>query len=256
MAILALMALALARPTLYSQVPLGDNSVPTALGLVFDTSLSMKYKDKDKTRLDEAKERAREIVGKLPDSSLVFVVDSSISGSTGLSPAAALKRIDELTISHDQPAAQRGDGRGVRGRSAERQAGAGRVCPDRPGQVGVGHRPSRPRAWTRSRRSRRPRAAAWSPSSCSSGPPRSRTCSSRRPSPRARRPPRASRSISAPGFARSRPGTRRSSGRSSSTSTDRRRIRRSSRSRPAAWMSSSRPRRPSRRASCTAARSS
>ncbi len=98
MAVLALMALALARPTLYSQVPLGDHSVPTALGLVFDTSLSMKYKDRDKTRLEEAKERAREIISKLPDSSQVFVVDSSQPGSTGLSPAAALKRIDELTI--------------------------------------------------------------------------------------------------------------------------------------------------------------
>jgi hypothetical protein len=98
MAVLALMALALARPTLYSQVPLGDESVPTAMGLVFDTSLSMKYKDKDKTRLDEAKERAREIVSKLPDSSQVFVVDSSEPGTNGLSPAAALKRIDELTI--------------------------------------------------------------------------------------------------------------------------------------------------------------
>jgi Aerotolerance regulator N-terminal len=97
MAVLALMALALARPTLYSQVPLGDQSVPTAMGLVFDTSLSMKYKDKDKTRLEEAKERAREIVRKLPDSSQVFVVDSSEPGSTGLSPPAALKRIDELT---------------------------------------------------------------------------------------------------------------------------------------------------------------
>lgn len=98
MAILALMALALSRPTLYSQIPIGDQSVPTALGLVFDTSLSMKYKDKDRTRLDEAKERAREIVEKLPGSSQVFVVDSSEPGSTGLSPAAALKRIDELTI--------------------------------------------------------------------------------------------------------------------------------------------------------------
>src|SRR5262249_37603757 len=97
MALLALMALALARPRLYSQVPLGDESVPTALGLVFDTSLSMKYKDKDKTRLDEAKERAREIIAKIPDSSLVFVIDSSEPGGTPLSPAAALKRIDTLT---------------------------------------------------------------------------------------------------------------------------------------------------------------
>src|SRR5271154_2074773 len=40
MALIALMALALARPTVYSSVPLGDREVPTALALVFDTSLS------------------------------------------------------------------------------------------------------------------------------------------------------------------------------------------------------------------------
>jgi hypothetical protein len=99
MAILALMALALARPRLYSEVPLGDESVPMALGLVFDTSLSMEYKDKDKTRLQEAQARAKEIVGKLADTSLVFVVDSAEQGlPIGLSPAAARKRIDGLTI--------------------------------------------------------------------------------------------------------------------------------------------------------------
>ncbi len=99
MAILALMALALARPRLYSQVPLGDDSIPTALGLVFDTSLSMKYKDKDKTRLDEAKERAREIIAKLPESSLVFVVDSALPGvPVGLPPSAAQKIVDALLI--------------------------------------------------------------------------------------------------------------------------------------------------------------
>ena len=80
MAILALMALALARPRRYSEVPLGDDSQPMALGLVFDTSLSMEYKDKDKTRLDEAKERAKEIIDKIPESSLVFVVDSGDAG--------------------------------------------------------------------------------------------------------------------------------------------------------------------------------
>ena len=80
MALLALMALALARPTLYSQSPLGDQEVPTALGLVFDTSLSMGYKEKDKTRLDEAKERALEILKKMPDTSQVFVVDSAEPG--------------------------------------------------------------------------------------------------------------------------------------------------------------------------------
>ena len=58
----------------------GRRVVPTALGLVFDTSLSMGYKEKDKTRLDEAKERAREILKKIPDSSQVFVVDSADPG--------------------------------------------------------------------------------------------------------------------------------------------------------------------------------
>ncbi len=52
----------------------------------------MKYKDKDKTRLDEAKERAREIINKLPESSMVFVVDSALPGvPVGLPPSAALK---------------------------------------------------------------------------------------------------------------------------------------------------------------------
>ncbi len=83
MAILALMALAWRDLAYTPKMPLGDDSVPTALGLVFDTSLSMEYKDKDKTRLDEAKERAEEIVDKLPDSSLVFVVDSALPGVTG-----------------------------------------------------------------------------------------------------------------------------------------------------------------------------
>jgi hypothetical protein len=99
MAILALMALALARPRVYSEAPLGDESQPMALGLVFDTSLSMEYKDKDKTRLEEAKERAKEIISKIPDSSLVFVVDSGQPGApVGLSPATALKRIEDLSI--------------------------------------------------------------------------------------------------------------------------------------------------------------
>jgi len=99
MALLALMALALARPRLYSQMPLGDQSVPTALGLIFDTSLSMSYKEKDKTRLDEAKERARAILDQIPDSSLVFPVNSADPGTpVGLTPAAARKWIDNLTI--------------------------------------------------------------------------------------------------------------------------------------------------------------
>jgi hypothetical protein len=99
MAVLALMALALARPRLYSQMPLGDESVPTALGLVFDTSLSMGYKENNTTRLEEAKERARALLRQIPDSSVVFPVNSADPvPPVGLSPGAARKWIDNLTI--------------------------------------------------------------------------------------------------------------------------------------------------------------
>src|SRR3954468_19543983 len=90
MALLARRGMALARPRLFSQTSLGDQEVPTAVGLVFDTSLSMGYKPRDKTLLDEAKEQANEILKKMPSSSQVFVVDSAEPGAPPpLSTAAA-----------------------------------------------------------------------------------------------------------------------------------------------------------------------
>ncbi len=99
-ALIALMALALARPSLVTQATLGAEEVPTALGLVFDTSLSMGYRERpDKNLLDLAKERALEILKKLPDTSQVFVVDSADPGvPVALSPAAARKQIDGLAL--------------------------------------------------------------------------------------------------------------------------------------------------------------
>ena len=41
MAVIAIMALALGRPSVHSDVPLGSESQPPAMGLVFDTSVSM-----------------------------------------------------------------------------------------------------------------------------------------------------------------------------------------------------------------------
>ena len=99
MVLIALMALALARPRLFSQTSLGDQEVPTALGLVFDTSLSMGYKEQERTRLDIAKERAFDLLKKTPDTSQVFVVDSAEPGMpVSLSPAAARKRIEGLAL--------------------------------------------------------------------------------------------------------------------------------------------------------------
>ena len=110
-------------------------------------------RSKDKTRLDEAKERAGEILKKTPDSSQVFVIDSAEPGVAGRSPAGGRsKRIEGLTIRAGQPAAQRGGGPGLRRGRRLRPAAPRGLRPDRPGPLGLG--PSgRPKGSTRSPRS-------------------------------------------------------------------------------------------------------
>ncbi len=99
MLLVALMALALARPRLYSQTSLGDQNVPVAVALIFDTSLSMGYKEKDKTRLDEAKEFALDQLKKMADGSQVFVIDSADARvPESLSPATARNLINALVV--------------------------------------------------------------------------------------------------------------------------------------------------------------
>jgi hypothetical protein len=99
MLLVALMALALARPRIAAKASLGDREVPSALAFVFDTSLSMEYKEKDKTRLREAQDRAAEVLGRTHESSQVFVIDSAEPGTpAAMSPAAARKRIEALAL--------------------------------------------------------------------------------------------------------------------------------------------------------------
>ena len=99
MLLLALMALALARPTLHSETSLGDQEVPTALAFVFDTSKSMEYTEKGKDRLTEAKARAAEILKRTTEDSEVFIVDSSAPDRPiAVSPGSARKRVDALEL--------------------------------------------------------------------------------------------------------------------------------------------------------------
>jgi hypothetical protein len=99
MALLALMALALARPRIDAKASLGDKEVPTALAFVFDTSLSMGYLERDKTRLDEAKRLAKEILSRSHESSQVFVIDGSEPmAPQAMTPASASKSIDALGL--------------------------------------------------------------------------------------------------------------------------------------------------------------
>jgi Aerotolerance regulator N-terminal len=99
MLLLALMALALARPTLNSETSLGDQEVPTALAFVFDTSMSMQYTEKGNNRLTEAKARVAEILKRTTEDSEVFVFDSANPiKQQAVSPSTARKRIDALEL--------------------------------------------------------------------------------------------------------------------------------------------------------------
>src|SRR5436190_20830536 len=103
MLILAAICLALARPKLFSEgaVHIGqDRSV--AVVLLFDTSYSMEYTVAGKTRLDEAKRRAQELLDELPAGSRVAVFDSTETGGEWLpSLQLARERVAGLRLRHD-----------------------------------------------------------------------------------------------------------------------------------------------------------
>src|SRR3990172_9691788 len=57
-AVIGLLALALARPSVVSSGMLGDQEAPVAAALVFDTNPRMQYRQQNKTRLEVAQETA------------------------------------------------------------------------------------------------------------------------------------------------------------------------------------------------------
>ena len=77
MAVLALMALALARPRVYSEVPLGDESSPDGAGpgLRHQPVDGIQGQGQDAARRGQGAGQGD--LDKIPDSSLVFVVDSA-----------------------------------------------------------------------------------------------------------------------------------------------------------------------------------
>lgn len=76
-AALALLAAALARPSIKASGIIGDQEAPVAAALVFDTSPRMDYKTGNQTRLEAAQEMAAWLLKQLPPESLVAVIDSS-----------------------------------------------------------------------------------------------------------------------------------------------------------------------------------
>jgi hypothetical protein len=106
MLLIALFCLTLYQPTLQSErLPLRGEQ-PVAVVLVIDTSPSMGYSANDKTRLEDARRRALELLDELPDRSQVAVVPTGLPASSetvaGLagtwlrSPADARKLLEHL----------------------------------------------------------------------------------------------------------------------------------------------------------------
>jgi len=97
MAAIILLAAALARPVLRGAGWMADGEGPVAAAFVFDTAPRMMLREANRTRLEQAATLARVLLGKLPPSSTVAVVDTS-GGSAAFSPnvAAAGARIERL----------------------------------------------------------------------------------------------------------------------------------------------------------------
>jgi hypothetical protein len=76
--LIAAMCLLLARPRLFQRVLGLDGERPVNAVLLFDTSASMEYRSSDGlTRLDDARQRGRELLDELPAGSKVAIVDSA-----------------------------------------------------------------------------------------------------------------------------------------------------------------------------------
>ncbi len=120
MAVIAALCLALARPRVAAErvASLFSDERPIAAVLIFDTSPSMEYSAAGRTRLEEAKQRARELLDEMDANSQIALLDSADDagegGSEWMSPALAQTRLDGLRIRPANAALNRQIDRGVR----------------------------------------------------------------------------------------------------------------------------------------------
>jgi hypothetical protein len=116
MALIAGLCLALARPRLMSGAWSFSTERPVNAVLVIDTSMSMDYRSGDITRLDDAKQRARELIQEMAEGSQVVVLDPAedAAGSDWLPAALALSRLEALRARPAATAVNRAVDRGFR----------------------------------------------------------------------------------------------------------------------------------------------
>src|ERR1051326_1940010 len=111
MLLIGLLVFALARPYFnHPQLGLGGDQ-PVAAILVMDTTPSMEYAVGGKTRLDDARHRARQLLDELPAGSRVAILDTA-DQLEEWSPTLDLarSRLDELQIVHARSRTQLANG--------------------------------------------------------------------------------------------------------------------------------------------------
>lgn len=103
--LIALVAVALARPSVKFSGALGSRKAPVTAALVFDTSKRMDYRFENRTRLEVAQELGLWLLMQLPEGSQVAVLDSRVGPSTFQADmGAARHRIERLeTVAYAQP---------------------------------------------------------------------------------------------------------------------------------------------------------
>jgi hypothetical protein len=100
MAFIALLAAALARPSLQGSGWLGDQEAPVAAAFVFDTSPRMQYRHHNQTRLETARETGLWLLSQLPRDSEVAVIDARYGSNVfAVDLGAAKQRIERLDAS-------------------------------------------------------------------------------------------------------------------------------------------------------------
>jgi len=96
-AAIALLAAALARPSLRFTGSLGSREAPVAAALVFDAAPRMEYRQANQTRLDAARELGQWLLRQLPDESQIAILDTQQGPAAfQVDRSAAARRIEQL----------------------------------------------------------------------------------------------------------------------------------------------------------------
>lgn len=93
MLLIAAICLALARPRVFNERLNLTSDQPVAAVMIYDTSFSMGYVTRGKTRLELAVEHGLQILKNFPDGSRIAVLDTSEQGGEWLAPVGSAKEL-------------------------------------------------------------------------------------------------------------------------------------------------------------------